>query len=494
MSKIKSFYGHYLFILLLGYFFCSCERKVQIPNTGLVRLSLPEINSKLESKKSSELFLMGDAPATWSDVDCFGFLIYGPEESMRSSSCKKLNGATGQDEGSLLFGKLYAGYYKNDTVEIEVPSGSGRVITAVGFKTNKSTATGAATACRNLLKQDSTEMSKAFVYAKSSAFNVDPGSSQTVVLPIDYVANSSSFLGDCSGPGAPGNNSDTSNRNPPTHMRMRIQNNLSSLNAVSCVAVLFELLDANGNKAAVNEDFSFTVNESSNNAEFFELDGTYCTNSPGVTSKNLPFFGVSGRYSSLILFMKPATNGTYNFSIVQNSGTTLTIEKPINVNVIDTWPTSGNGPFYINIFDVEAFKGSIESSVSNPIKVQADRCRPAVVQILDVSNRPLKMYNPISATTYQSIAFMESTLSVGFSTLSDCTSAAGSNLGNALNYGDSSFFLNSFYYKVPSVAKGTYFKMKTAKSGTGEYNGGFTTYQVDSTSAVNNKNYWIVEN
>ena len=77
-------------------------------------------------------------------------------------------------------------------------------------------------ACKNILQTESPEFSKAFVIAKSGKLKVEPGSTQSVSLPINYTADSTQFIGDCTGPTAPGHGGN-SQSGPPVKIRVRLQ-------------------------------------------------------------------------------------------------------------------------------------------------------------------------------------------------------------------------------------------------------------------------------
>lgn len=470
----------------------SCDRAVKNSSSGKVVITIP--NSSLGEKVVSDVatFSAGLPPISWNDADCFGFLVSGPEDSMRINKCQKLNGVTGEIDGEISYGKIYAGFYKDESIELEVPSGSARVITALAFKSNIPLATTSAAACKSMLQQENQNFSKGFVYATSASFNIQSGTTQTVSLPISYIYNSSPFVGDCEGPDAPGKGNGTVPAGPPAKLRMRFQNNLTSLNASSCVAVIFELLDANGNKPTVNENYSFTVRESSYNSEFFMIDGTYCTPTAGPTTQTIPFFNENNKLTSITLFMKPVNSGNFNFIFTQSTGASLPIEAPVNLPVYNHGIPSSEGPFKISVFDIHTFKSSSESLVSNPIKVQPDQCHPAVVQILDKEGRPVKIYNSASGNSYDSLVTVLNLFGVGVSSNAACPTLQSTHpfslSGLAYDY-----FLNRFYYKVPSGNSGRYFSVKTQNTGAGFYHGSFTTEQLDPTAAVNNNSFWKIE-
>ena len=63
-----------------------------------------------------------------------------------------------------------------------------------------------------------------YVFTKSGKLKVEPGSTQSVSLPINYTADSTQFIGDCTGPTAPGHGGN-SQSGPPVKIRVRLQDN-----------------------------------------------------------------------------------------------------------------------------------------------------------------------------------------------------------------------------------------------------------------------------
>ncbi len=475
-----------VFIFVLVAF--SCEREVNDSGHGKIVVHIPQYTIVERAITDVTSFASGVPPMTTAEVDCVGFLVSGPEESMRHTKCSLLNGLTGAADGELFFAKAYAGFYAGQTAELEVPSGTNRRITALGFKTNLTVAQGAESACRTLLTQEHNAMSKPFVFATSSTFNVEPGSTQSVVLPINFVANSTPFVGDCVGPGAPSNGGNNQG-GPPTKMRMRFQDNLTSLNVNSCVGVIFELLDANGNRPTLAENFSFSVSDVSGGSDFWTLDRTYCTGSTGMTSPTINFFSGGTFHPSVILFSKTyPTPTTLNFTVVQSAGSTLSVDKPIGVNTLNYGTPSTEGPFTMNIFDIHSFRSTHSSSASNPIKVKSGECRPAVVQILDNLGRPVKAGNSSSTNSYTSTVGVVSG-SVGITLSGACAGLVSTDplVVGALSY---DYLLNKFYYQVPSGSAGQTFKLGTSLSGIGYYSLTETLYPVDPTAGVNFSTFW----
>lgn len=481
-------------VLLVGLslFFCSCERAVVDSKSGKVVISIPQTNSIAKVVSEITTFAQGAPPATWSDVDCVGFMVSGPEAALNQNTCKLLNGNSGAYMSDFKFGPLHAGYYNGEMAEFDVPAGVDRVITAVGFKTNLTAANGAEGACKKILTEEKDSFSSAFVFATSPKFNVQSGTTQTVNLPINYVANSTPFFGDCSGPTTPGNGSGSTPSGPPVKMRMRFQNNLTSLTADSCVAVIFELLDTNGNKPTISENFSFNVMESMSKAEFFMIDGTYCTVAAGATTQTIPFFNGQNKISSIVLFMKTVANGNFNFIVTQSNVTNLPVEVPVNFPVYDHGVPSSEGPFKISIFDIHSFKSTSESMVSSPIKVKANECRPAVVQILDNAGRPVKVRNSSSINSYDSLLSVDSTFGVGVTNSSACAAPSATH-PFSVTVLTQEYFLNRFYYKAPSGNTGQYFSMKTQNTGIGYYHPSLALDQLNPTAVVNNNSFWKVE-
>ena len=111
---------------------------------------------------------------------------------------------------------------------------------------------------------------------------------------------------------------------------------------------------------------------------------------------------------------------------------------------------------------------------------------------LDNVGRPVRVKNSDSINSYDSLISVESSFGVGVSANSAC---------NLLNLTDSyslaglaeAYFLNRFYYNVPSGNTGQYFKMKSQNLGFGYYNHSSPTQQLDPTAATNNNSFWKVQ-
>jgi hypothetical protein len=471
-----------------------CERKA--PATAKIIIDLPKLNTTQKMENQFGNLSSGTAPLTWSDIDCFGFMIAGPDSSLRQNTCPLHDGSTGLKNGSFEFGPIFAGYSFNETAEFEVTSGIDREIIVIGFKSNM-TGAAATTACKSILQIENDSFSKPFLVAKSEKLKIDPGSTQSVLIPLSYEATSAQFVGDCSGPTAPGHGQIINPPGPPVKAKVRFQDNLTSTNFNACIAVAVDLLDANGNLATVTEDYQFSI--SGTGANLFQVDGNYCNGTP-LPTRTINFYDGPNRYNRVILFQQPNIVGAADFTLVQISPPSPSAplaQELLAYDVVSYVNPSTNPPFSLSIFDVNSFRSTKSSTGSSPIDVKADECRPAIVQVLDSLGRPLKIQNNNSPSNfiYSTVSSISTPSNfVEFYSTSGC-SGSSSTHNSGLDGGNSSpQGLNQFYYKVPAALAGSIFNLKALSTGTGYYDGVNPFIPLDPTQAINNKSVWRVKN
>ena len=479
-----------IWITFLIFAVFSCERKAS--EISKVIIELPKRDLVAKSENSLNTIASGPAPATWSELDCFVFMVTGPEAKLKHNSCPMNDGFTGMKVGSFEFGLTFAGYSFNETAEFEIASGTDREISVIGFKTNL-TGAAAVAACKNILTTDHPSISKAYIVAKSGKLKIEPGSTQSVPLTINYTANSTPFLGDCSGPTSPGSGNNTP-AGPPVKVKVRLQDDLTSVTSAGCVALAIDLLDANGNLATVTEDYQFTLSGGGSN--LFTLDGNYCDGA-ALSSRTINFYNGANRFNRVVLFLLPPSPAIYNFSLAQTTPALALTQELTPYQVVAAANPSLLVPYKINIFDVNAFRSTHSSSGSNPIDVKPDECRAAVVQVLDNLGRPLKITNNagVSNFIYSNIMSISSPANqVEFYTANPCVGSTPTHLYSL----DGGFYtisgFNRFFYKVPSTAAGTIFNLKVDVTENGFYDSANPIVDLDPTSATNNKSVWRVKN
>lgn len=198
-NKILFLFVISAFLVLVN---ASCTRKVN--PTSIVTLSLPSGigSSKITSFEYSEPMSMqsvsaqeeGDGaewnpalnPASIADVNCYMVLVAGPEADMSRNTCAT---TTGQN---LKVGRWSGGIPSGTTISVEVPSGSQREITVVGFKAS-------AGACTNFKNSDVSGSSLSEPHILGRIVKDLSVGSVAVSIPITVNGNTLK-IDDCAGP------------------------------------------------------------------------------------------------------------------------------------------------------------------------------------------------------------------------------------------------------------------------------------------------------
>ncbi len=178
-----------------------CSRKVQ--DSSILQISLPAgMSSKITEFKYSEPMSMQSVsvqsedngaewnsalnPETIADVNCYMIAVSGPESDMSRNTCVT---TTGQN---LKVGRFVGGIAAGATLSLEVPSGSQREITIVGFKAT-------AGACTNFKTTDVSGLSLSEPHILGKIIkDLSPGS---VAVTVPVTVNATTLkIDDCSGP------------------------------------------------------------------------------------------------------------------------------------------------------------------------------------------------------------------------------------------------------------------------------------------------------
>ena len=473
----------------IGFLVSSCDRSTN--KTGKVSIQMP-----IYLQNQAGILSSGAPPTMAAEIDCFGFLISNSDASSDRANCKLNNGSTGSFSRSLNFKKAVAGFYSGETAEFEVDAGSNRVIHVVGIKTNMSS--GAATtkaACHQMLTSDYDSFSKPFLIASSNPISVTSGSTQTISLVNSYVPNSTEFFGDCAGPGSPGD--DGGVPGPPVRAVLRLQDNITSVYEGACTAAVVELFDANGRIARANQNLSLNVISS---VGLVYTSGDFC-DSVGSGSDTLTF--TNGDYGRKVLFVKHFSGGmTGSLTMVESTSVLTDVQFPTSISTQFSYTSDDADriPLRYSILDVHSFRTTFSSLPANPIKVKADECRRALVQVVDISGRPVKAYNTYGGATpaddINTFVTESGTSIVQFSTLnSSCGSAMASpqNIRHSGGFNTSGFA--RFEYKVSSSAAVQNFNIKVEKMGNGYF---FVVGDINSLNPISanpnfNRSFWVIE-
>lgn len=175
----------------------SCSRKKETSN---LTIQLPTFTTASHqiSGKAGDVSASADGPPDWntslnpassSDVNCYAVFVGGPEQNLKANKCFDFNAASGVVDPTSIFrfgphvGFIPAG----GSVEVEVPSGSGRIVHLIGVKAQN----GACTSFLGGGEPDFTNLSEPHVISRQ-VVDLAPGDvNLTMVAKID--ANTKTF-------------------------------------------------------------------------------------------------------------------------------------------------------------------------------------------------------------------------------------------------------------------------------------------------------------
>lgn len=194
----------YTWVLLLGFIFLfvGCTREAQ-KSTSRVTLQFPNSNknnimsvdagNKVVTQKPN--FDYNNIPSNYSQVDCLIVFVGGPEDMMRSNYCEK---STDKSQ-HFKFGVFAGTIAKDQTVFLEVPSGSSRYIRLYGMK--KPTA---ASLCPMISAEGTDSLlsgfSAPYFLGESAPTEMIPGANISVEIPVVAAIDSNTYFDDCKGP------------------------------------------------------------------------------------------------------------------------------------------------------------------------------------------------------------------------------------------------------------------------------------------------------
>ena len=103
-------YKKIIWATLSFFVFVGCERRA--PETAKIIIELPKLDISKSERKVGVL-TSGPAPVAWSEFDCFGFMVNGPELALSQNTCLLNDGLTGVRVSSFKFGPVFAGFNFN---------------------------------------------------------------------------------------------------------------------------------------------------------------------------------------------------------------------------------------------------------------------------------------------------------------------------------------------------------------------------------------------
>lgn len=168
-----------------------------------IQIQLPS-ESSIEVSKVSGLAISSVAePKSLDDINCYGIFIGGPDKGMSKNTCavgKKRESYANHSGGEIVFGDWMAGVQAGQKIEIEIPSGTDRVVHLIGMRTDH---------CNDFRTNGTPsdkDSSSAFLLGTAGKLNLKPGETQEV--PIQMTLNSERTIVGCRGEDPPGGNSD----------------------------------------------------------------------------------------------------------------------------------------------------------------------------------------------------------------------------------------------------------------------------------------------
>lgn len=246
---------------LLCFFTLACTREAESTSTKIA-IQLPTA-STFASKDANTVTT--SSSSEWSTVvpeqvgsfNCFLVLVSGPEEILQRNSCgKRITNGSDDFTPSIYFGPIEGGYYSGSSLEIEVASGTNRVIMLAGFVADS------AAACQQYSSADfdKTHLSKPYLIGKSAPTNLSPTvGTDAVSIPITMALDQNAYFEECAGPAFNKGNGTA------VATKVRFRKDLFPTDMTvenSCNSFEVELKTAQGNNAnaAANSTFGLKMN------------------------------------------------------------------------------------------------------------------------------------------------------------------------------------------------------------------------------------------
>ncbi|OYZ24063.1 MAG: hypothetical protein B7Y39_02375 [Bdellovibrio sp. 28-41-41] len=189
-------------LVFIFFLFQGCSRAGRT-DTAIIQIQLPETSSGLTSEGISSGVVA--EPVTVEEINCFGVFIGGPDEALKRNVCslgKKEESSSLRSGGEIFFGDWMAAVPAGKKIEMDVPSGSDRVIHLVGFKT---ASTEDCHDFKTLGIPSEDKMSSAFILGSVGELDLKPD--ETVTVPVVMKLDFGRTITDCNGPDAPKGNS-----------------------------------------------------------------------------------------------------------------------------------------------------------------------------------------------------------------------------------------------------------------------------------------------
>lgn len=321
-----------------------CTREVESTSTK-ISIQLPNLaasdsllNAKSETVNSSSLgtIISNDgstgANKGWSAItpsgvtsfNCYLVVVNGPEAILNRNRCGKKSTAAGTVNGltsDITFGPVAGIIAAGQSLDIEVASGSDRVVTLVGFQVAEAANISQACVDYNSATFDKSKLSKPYVLGKSAKMELKPtvGNDFTSV-PITMAFSETAFFEDCEGPEFSNNDSRT-----PTQVSLKKNFFPSNATAVeTCTPLDVEIHDANGRAATANTDTVLKIKDATGSTIPTYSGYTNCHNQSGITTS---FSLLAGTSLTQRWYLSNATAGTSAFYQLDVSSTNLVAEQ-----------------------------------------------------------------------------------------------------------------------------------------------------------------------
>lgn len=204
-----------LLLPAVGLCLLGCNRAVDSASTK-ISIQLPSLGaSKVATGKPplSKAIISNDGkivndwasitPNGISSISCYMVTVSGPESGYNKNRCGRKSTSVNTVNGlttDISFGSFLGVTPAGQTLELDVPSGSDRVFTLIGFQLIETSSVADACANINSTNFDKSKLSKPFILGQSASTELKPtAGNEFVSIPISMTFNERSYLDDCEG-------------------------------------------------------------------------------------------------------------------------------------------------------------------------------------------------------------------------------------------------------------------------------------------------------
>lgn len=295
-------------LLLISGLISSCGQSGS--STTKVTISMPYLNSNLSTNKNDHLISAksnSENPSQINDVNCFAIMVGAADPILSRTTCQikkdtsSVSGTVPVNIGEKRVGIIKGLVPSGGKITLDVPAGSNRIFTLVGFMAS------AIEACVDFSDTNANFdlISDPFIVGESAPVNLESGVEVTV--PIRLPASGTAFtsespkIGDCTGPDTPGKNQVIPTKAIITKNFFPFSNFVSD----QCNPLNIEFVDDTGRNGDLQENFTANISYTAT---------TSVSPTPTVSSGPLTYYGSTDNNCT-----GNATTGTISFDKSSNS-------------------------------------------------------------------------------------------------------------------------------------------------------------------------------